>query len=325
MQSPKDISTASVKRQIAGTAAVTTTAARTTTTTVTVANGEASSLYGNKEFYIYQAAIEQVHSHEDQLPSLPIITLEIRKATANPNVNIAHLSALIAKDPSLTVILMKHASSVFYRSANKPKNLQDVINRLGMRTVANLTLAHSIKSLFVLRDHQLKNLYKKAWRQQTLTACMSYHLAKAIRFPGAEDVMVASLLSEVGNLMLLVALQNHAVPAEPTYKNLCTHYGKHLGAILLAKWGVAPIFIEVLRKAGAWTVDDGKALQLADIINLGLYHTLHHLHPNSPLMPLQDLAAFKKLAPQHATLKDNRLFIIEEHLLHIKAMSEAFS
>jgi HD-like signal output (HDOD) protein len=285
---------------------------------------EMNSLYGKKEFYIYQDAIEKIQTHEDQLPSLPIITLEIRKATSNPNVNIAHLSALIAKDPSLTVILMKHASSVFYRSADKPKNLQDVINRLGMRTVANLTLAHSIKSLFVLRDHQLKSLYKKAWRQQTLKACMSYHLAKTIRFPGAEDAMVASLLSEVGALMLLVALQNHAVPAEQTYQVLCQHYSKHLAAILLAKWGVAPIFMDVLRKTGAWTLSTDNSMQLADIINLGLFHTLHHLHPNNDLMPIQELVAFKKLAPQHATLKDNKLFIIEDNMPHIEAMTKAF-
>lgn len=285
---------------------------------------EMNSLYGKKEFHIYQNAIEKMQTHEDQLPSLPIITLEIRNATSNPNANVANLSALIVKDPSLTAILMKHASSVFYRSADKPKNLQDVINRLGMRTVENLTLAHSIKSLFVLRDHQLKNLYKKAWQRQTLKACMSYYLAKTIRFPNAEDAMVASLLSEVGTLTLLVALQNHDVPAEQTYKVLCKHYSKHLGAILLAKWGVAPIFMDVLRKTGAWTLNTGSSMQLADIINLGLFHTIHHLNPSNDLMPIQNLTAFKKLAPQHAMLKDNKLFIIEENLPYIDAMTKSF-
>jgi HD-like signal output (HDOD) protein len=193
-----------------------------------------------------------------------------------------------------------------------------------MRTVENLTLAHSIKSLFVLRDHQLKALYKKAWQRQTLKACMSYHLAKSLRFPGAEDAMVASLLSEVGTLTLLVALQNHDVPAEQTYRVLCKHYSKHLGAILLAKWGVAPIFMDVLRKTGAWTLNTGSSMQLADIINLGLFHTIHHLNPSNDLMPIQDLAAFKKLAPQHAMLKDNKLFIIEDNLLQIEAMTKSF-
>lgn len=285
---------------------------------------EVNDLYGKKEFHIYQDAVEKMQTNEDQLPSLPIITLEIRKATSNPNVNVVHLSALIAKDPSLTAILMKHASSVFYRSTDKPKNLQDVIKRLGMHTVENLTLAHSIKSLFVLRDHNLKTLYKQAWQRQTLKACMSYYLAKSIRFPVAEDAMVASLLSEVGTLTLLAALQNHDVPAEQTYKILCQHYSKHLGAILLAKWGVAPIFMDVLRKTGAWTLNTGNTMQLVDVINLGLFHTIHHLKPNNDLMPIQDLTAYKKLMPQYSMLKDNKLFIIEENLQQIEAMTKSF-
>jgi HD-like signal output (HDOD) protein len=286
---------------------------------------EANDLYGKKEFHIYQNAIENMQANADQLPSLPVITLEIRKATSNPNVNIAHLSALITRDPSLTAILMKHASSVFYRSADKPKNLQDVIKRLGMHTVENLTLAHSIKSLFVLRDHNLKALYKQAWQRQTLKACTSYYLAKSIRFPNAEDAMVASLLSEVGTLTLLAALQNHDMPAEETYKILCQHYSKHLGAILLAKWGVAPIFMEVLRKTGAWTLHSGNTIQLADIINLGLFHTIHYLKPQNDLMPIQELAAYKKLAPQYSMLKNNKLFIIEENLQHIQTMTKLFA
>ncbi len=285
---------------------------------------EANSLYGKKEFHIYQEAIERMQTHEDQLPSLPTITLEIRNATANPHVNTSQLSALIAKDPSLTVILMKHASSVYYRSADKPKNLQDVINRLGMRTVENITLAHSIKSLFVLRDHHLKDLYKQAWQRQTLKACMSYHIAKSIHFAAAEDAMVASLLSEVGTLTLLVALQNHDVPAEQTYKILCKHYSKHLGAILLAKWGVAPIFTDVLRKTGAWTQHTGATMQLADIINLGLFHTIQHLHPHNDLMPLQELSAYKKLLPTYNQQKNNKLILVEDHLQLIHSMTKAF-
>ncbi len=285
---------------------------------------EANDLYGKKEFHIYQDAIEKMQANEDQLPSLPIITLEIRRATSNPNASLTHLSTLIAKDPSLTAILMKHASSVLYRTADKPKNLQDVISRLGMHRIENLTLAHSIKSLFVMRDHHLKALYKQAWHRQTLKACMSFYLAKAIRFPSPEDAMVASLLSEVGTLTLLAALQNHDVPAEQTYKILCQHYSKHLGAILLAKWGVAPIFIDVLRKTGAWTLDTGKVVELADVINLGLFHTVHRLSPNNDLMPIQELAAYKKLAPQHATLNDNKLSIVTENMAQIEAMTKSF-
>lgn len=285
---------------------------------------KANDLYRIKEFQIYQAAIERMQTHEDQLPSLPTITLEIRNATANPNVNTDQLSTLIAKDPSLTVILMKHASSVYYRSASKPKNLHDVIHRLGLRTIENLTLAHSIKSLFVLRDHNLKKLYKQAWQQQTIKASMSYHIAKSMGYAAAEDAMVASLLSEVGTLTLLVALQNHAAPSEATYRTLCTHYSKHLAAVLFAKWGMSPVFTEVLRNTGQWTKETGPKLQLVDIINLGIFHTIQQLKPHNDLLPLTDLTAYKKLLPPYNTLKNNQLSLVVDHLLQIHTLAKTF-
>lgn len=286
---------------------------------------EAKDLYSKKEFYIYQEAIQKLQNNEDQLPSLPTITLEIRKATANPHTNFAQLSALIAKDPSLTAILMKHASSVYYRNTDKPKNLQDVIQRLGIRTVENLTLLHSVQSLFVLRNAQLKALYHLAWKRQTLKTCISFHVAKSIRFANAEDAIAASLLSEVGTLALLSALQDHEVPSASTYTILCKHYSKHLGAILLAKWGVAPIFMEVLRGTGAWTSDTGPKLQLVDVINLGLFHTIQYLQPQNDLGQLEELQAFKKLAPQHALIKQNKLAIVEDNLQQILTMQKSFA
>lgn len=287
---------------------------------------EIQSIYGNKEFRIYQDAIEKIQNNEDQLPSLPTITLEIRNATSNPNITLDQLTQLIAKDPSLTVIIMKHASSTLYRSAEKPKNLHEAINRLGMRSIENIVLSHSIKSLFVLRDHHLKSLYKQAWRRQTLKACMSIYLAKAVHYPRPEDALVASLLSEVGTLSLLVALQGLNVPPETTYTILCRHYSKHLGAILLAKWGVSPVFIDVLRNTGQWSLQTSANLELVDVVNLSLFHCIHHLNPKNDLLPIQELAAFKKLKPQHTYLNsEKRLHLIDDHMDDIEQLVQSFN
>lgn len=289
-------------------------------------NQEIQSIYGNKEFRIYQDAIEKIQNNEDQLPSLPTITLEIRNATSNPNVSVNQLTNLISQDPSLTVIIMKHASSALYRSAEKPKNLNEAINRLGMSAVENIVLSHSIKSLFVLRDHHLKSLYKQAWRRQTLKACMSLYLAKTIHYPRPEDALVASLLSEVGTLSLLVALQGLNVPAEATYRILCKHYSKHLGAILLAKWGVSPIFIDVLRKTGQWSAPTSASIGLADVVNLALFHTIHRLNPRNDLPSIQELAAFKKLSPQHTHLNSSKcLHIVDDHMDEIEQLAKSFA
>ena len=290
-----------------------------------VAADEVQAMYGQQEFRIYQDAIERLQRNEDQLPSLPTITLEIRKATSDLNISHQQLAAIISKDPSLTAILMKHASSAYYRTTDKPKNLQDVIARLGMRSVDSLVLAHSIKSLFILKDPQLKNLYQQAWRRQTLKACISYHLAKNLHLPNPDNALIASLLSEVGTLALLVALQNYDVPAEKTYRTLCKHYSKHLGAVLLAKWGLDRTFTDILRQTGQWRVRFGTGLQLIDVINLALFHTVNYLNPANDLMPIQDLAAFQKLAPPFNVMgKQRGLLLVEENMRDIETLASTF-
>lgn len=281
---------------------------------------------GQQEFRIYQDAIEQLKNNEEQLPSLPTITLEIRKAVKDPNISHHQLSNIIAKDPSLTAILLKHASSSFYRTVEKPKNLQDVIGRIGLSAIDNLVLSHSLKSLFVMKDPALKKLYKQAWRRQTFKACTSYHLARLLRFPNPDNALVASLLSEVGTLAMLVALQNYDVPQEKTYRVLCRNYSKHLGAVLLAKWGLDNEFRSVLRQTGQWRISLHPQLQLIDIINLSLFHTIHHLNPVNDLIPLEDLAAYKKLAfPQNALAENGLLNSIEEDIDIIEIMINSFS
>jgi len=289
------------------------------------ASAEFQALYAQQEFRIYQDTLERLSSHEDQLPSLPTITLEIRRATTNPDLTHSQLAALITKDPGLTAILMKHASSSFYRTTHKPRNLQDVIARLGMRAVDNLVLAHSIKSLFILKDPQLKNLYKQAWRRQVLKASISYHLAKTLHLPHAENALIASLLSEVGTLAMLVALQNYDVPAEKTYRVLCKHYSKHLSAVLLAKWGLERSFTDILRQTGQWQLRLGLGIQLIDVINLALFHTIQHLNPANDLMPIQELAAFQKLtAPLNVIGKHQGLLLIEENMREIEVFAASF-
>ncbi len=155
---------------------------------------------------------------------------------------------------------------------------------------------------------------------------MSYHLARSIHFPNPDNALIASLLSEVGTLAMLVALQNYDVPAEQTYRVLCRHYSKHLGAVLLAKWGLDRTFTDVLRQTGQWKLRIGVGIQLTDVINLALYHTVEHLNPTNDLIPIQELAAFQKLAPPFNALdKQQRLLIIEENIGSIKELARSFT
>lgn len=255
------------------------------------------------DYSIYRRVVTQLMNGEEQLPSLPMITLDIRRALADPNVTVARLKQVISKDPALSALLMKHASSIMFRSTQPPKTLEDVIRLLGLQEVDRITLVHSLKSLFTLHSAAHKQLFIGVWGRLTRQASISAVLARPLGFPSADHALLASLLSDVGELAVLSAFKDASqVPTPDVYARLCREYGKSLGVIVLKKWAVDEGYIDVVRSAGQWGAGSGSRVDLIDLVNLGLYHALRNEGRFAQLPPIVELAAYRKLAPPQDTL-----------------------
>ena len=137
------------------------------------------------DYAIYRQVVTQLMSGEEQLPSLPTITLDIRRALSDPEVTLAQLSRLISRDPALSAILMKYASSALLRTQQAPKSLLDVLRVLGMAQIDRLTMAHSVKSLFILHSPAHKKLFVEAWERLVRKASVSAASRKDSRMRGS--------------------------------------------------------------------------------------------------------------------------------------------
>ena len=250
------------------------------------------------DYSIYRKVVTQLMNGEEQLPSLPMITLDIRRALADPNVTVARLKQVISKDPALSALLMKHASSIMFRSSQPPKTLEDVIRKLGLQEVDRVTLVHSLKSLFTLHSAAHKQLFIGVWGRLTRQAAISAVLARPLGFSSPDHAMLASLLCDVGELAVLSAFKDASqVPTPEVFARLCREYGQSLGVIVLQKWSVDQGYIEIVRGARRWDLDSGGRLGLIDLVNLGLYHAQRDEGRITQLPAIDQLAAYRKLAP----------------------------
>ena len=128
-------------------------------------------------------------------------------------------------------------------------------------------------------------------------------LARPLGFPSADHALLASLLSDVGELAVLSAFKDASqVPTLDVYARLCREYGKSLGVIVLKKWAVDEGYIDVVRSAGQWDAGSGSRIDLIDLVNLGLYHALRNEGCFAQLPPIAELAAYRKLAPPQDAL-----------------------
>lgn len=275
------------------------------------------------DYAIYRQVVTQLMSGEEQLPSLPSITLEIRRALSNPEVTLTQLSRLIGRDPALSAILMKHASSALLRTQQAPKSLLDVLRVLGMAQIGRLTMLHSVKSLFVLHSPAHKKLFVEAWERLVRKASISAFMARTLGRISADQALLASVLSEVGTLAVLSAFKQAAeMPSAAQYAKLCSEYSRSLGVIVLQKWAVDEAYIKVIRHAGNWGYRDCPEVELLDVVNLSLFHTLKVAGHLSGLPALSELAAFAKLPAALSIISgDGELALLATHAAEIEALA----
>ncbi len=159
-------------------------------------------------------------------------------------------------------------------------------------------MVHSIKSLFSVHSVKHKRLFMEAWRRLALKASLSTYIAKQVHIRNVlpDNVLMAALLSEVGTLAVLSAFKNsEETPDIPTYVALRREYAKSLGVITLKQWQVDEQYVKVVQEIGHWKEESPGSVNLSDIINLGLYHSLKLSHSKTDLPPLQEITAYKKL------------------------------
>ncbi len=89
---------------------------------------------------LYRDSVLQMLNGQHSLPSLPSLTLEIRQAIINPDISHSALSQLITKDPSLSAVILKYASSPLQGLATPPTTLTAAISQLGINCVDNLLM-----------------------------------------------------------------------------------------------------------------------------------------------------------------------------------------
>lgn len=276
------------------------------------------------DYSIYRNVVRDLLSGNEQLPSLPGITFEIRRALEKSDLSLVELSKLLAKDPALSAILLKYASSPLIGSPSPPQSLLEVVRLLGMNQVERITMVHSIKSLFSVHSLKHRRLFMEAWRRMALKASLSTFIAKQIGGVLPDHVLMAALLSEVGTLGVLSAFKNsQETPDLPAYVALCREYAKSLSIVTLKKWDVDEQYLKVVQEVGKWTGESPGPMNLTDIINMGLYHSLKLTHTKTDLPPITELTAYKKLEAPHNGVVAGGLTLVMTNVQEIRMLAKS--
>ena len=138
------------------------------------------------------------------LPSLSPLTMRLIELAADDNSSLNDIAALIEKDPSLTIRILKLANSVFFRFGNPVKTVKQAVVRIGTRQTRLLALSLLLKDTFLMSKVGAAD-YRRFWRLCLYQGLIAQSLAQQLKTGDAEEAFTAGFTLEIGLLALLHA------------------------------------------------------------------------------------------------------------------------
>jgi HD-like signal output (HDOD) protein len=275
---------------------------------------------------LFQEVLDRVLKDDLRLPSMPDVAMKVRSAISKDSTTGDTLTAIIAKDPSLTAYLVQAASSPVYRRASPPKTLSEVVGLLGFAATNSLVMIHCTRNMIEIKSAASRKLFNHTWERLVVKTSVASFLAQQLKYRPVDQVQMAMLLTEVGSLSVLSAmLDTSEIPDSDIYFQMCRQYSKQIGCAALTKWGVDRSIIDVLNDCGQWKQTWYEELNLLDIANLALYYTVQMTTENPTLPDLNTLAAYKKIPEDmRACSKPNWLALITDNNDEIQSIINAF-
>jgi len=184
----------------------------------------------------------------DKLVPRPDIALDVLQLAHDVRGNIAEMAKKIETDPSLTANMLRLANSAYFGHMREITSVKEIIVRLGLETVKMIAITGASVGL-MKSPQQAYNLEPGSlWQHSHATAVLSTIIAKYADIEDSSSIYTASLLHDIGKVVLnrplQIAISNNKnlgrkfrTLIELEMYLLGTDHAK-VGMALLRKWGL---------------------------------------------------------------------------------------
>lgn len=135
------------------------------------------------------------------LPSLPVVVIDVLKSFEQVDANVGALAEKVAKDQALAAKTLRIANSSFYGLSRRVTTIQQAITILGFDSVRALIAAAAVTDIFSGAIHGSFD-FKAFWRHSMGTGLCAKMLARHIKL-NQDHAFVCGLLHDIGRLVLV--------------------------------------------------------------------------------------------------------------------------
>ena len=191
------------------------------------------------------------------LPTPPTLALQIVERSRQVDCQVTELGDMLAMDPALCGRLLKTLNSTMYGLNRPVTSLTRAVTMLGLKPLRALILGLTMSSMHRRMDPD--EGLRAYWRESVAGAIITRELSRRLKYPSPDEDLVASLLRDLGMLVLRQSFPNFYQPvwdrggnvpfADQCHwekMNLGVHHAE-LGAVLLQRWRLPDEFVEPIR------------------------------------------------------------------------------
>lgn len=156
-------------------------------------------------------AMSDVIKNVSDLPSLPIVVMDLLNIVDQDDVDISVMAAKVSQDQALTAKTLRLANSSYFATRIKVTTIQQAITLLGFQNVRTLITSAALTGCFPEKscagfDHT------EFWHHSTTTAMAASVIARRLGF-NADVAFTAALLHDIGRLVLVTCFPNEYAEA----------------------------------------------------------------------------------------------------------------
>jgi putative nucleotidyltransferase with HDIG domain len=260
------------------------------------------------------------------VPSMPEVAAKIRHLIEDDDIPVSELARVLNTDPAISAKLIKSANGALYHGQPAVDTCGRAISRLGLNTTKHLVVSFVLRNLFHEKIHTdlLSERARDLWHHSVEIASISMALAHVSPGLDAEEALLAGLLHDIGELVILTYAESYPDLAEDSevLDGVIKQLKAQIGAVILREWQFPEALVEAAFGAEEWTRDSGDKPDYCDVVLAAQLLSFIGTPKMENFPDIDDIPAFKKLAGGNLTREVSMKILDEagEQILETKQL-----